>query len=250
MGKLVREMSNYVYPYSFTEAKRNNETELYQESQRQNIACKNAIESTIKANYDGRHLNADTAKKVIVEYGYDRVNWVLANTIQHKKYDGRFSSSNKEWAGGFYFPKPSERGSDRTLEYVAESHPAILDGFAAQARKEYDALGLFNYKHCDDKTYENLEGKVLVLRPNMLKDEYKSGDNQLFLAQSGFGCSPTASGRKVFGMFLNDGEETNYNRSEFIGIIEEEYLPQWARDRLTVLSQNDEPAQNGGMSMT
>lgn len=65
----------------------------------------------------------------------------------------------------------------------------------------------------------------MVLNPKCLKDEYKTPRDQLVLCENGFGCSPTASGRKVFGRFLSDGEKYQYDRSDFIGELKAELLP-------------------------
>ncbi len=79
----------YVYPYSLLEAKRNGELEQYRESFRENVRCANAIKEAINQNFDGMHLNHDVAKPVITEFGYDRVNFVLANTLQQLEHDGK-----------------------------------------------------------------------------------------------------------------------------------------------------------------
>lgn len=100
------ENNYYVYPYTNSYAKgvSKNELELYENSYQLNVDCKNAIENAIADNFDGMRLKTDTAKKVIAEFGYDRVNYVLANTVQKKNFDGRFSRENKEWAKKYYIP--------------------------------------------------------------------------------------------------------------------------------------------------
>lgn len=135
----------FVYPYSAEEAKRLGQLTEWRESRKLNIACKNAIEQAIRRDFDGMYLKADCAKNVIAEFGHKRVTWVLANTIQQKDWDGRFSHSNKDWAKGIYIPPDKH---DRNLEYVVESHPAVLDGFVNEYRKAYQALGLFDHTHC------------------------------------------------------------------------------------------------------
>lgn len=72
---------NYVYPYTHSSAKNNSELELYKGSYKQNVACKNAIEKAITDKFDGMRLQPDAAKSVISEFGYDRVNFVLANSV-------------------------------------------------------------------------------------------------------------------------------------------------------------------------
>ena len=64
------------------------------------LECKEAIEKAIAENFDGTTLPRDTAKGVIEQYGKERVEYVLANTITHLSHDGRFSVNNKEWAKG------------------------------------------------------------------------------------------------------------------------------------------------------
>ena len=64
---------------------------------------------------------------------------------------------------------------------------------------------------------------MLVLSANTLKEEYWSPENQLWLAQSGFGCSPTARGRSILCVCLGDGEQTRWNRNDFVGVLKDEY---------------------------
>ena len=98
----------YLYPGSIEYARQRNEIALWRESWKANIACKKAIEEAIRRDFDGMHLNPDCADGVIAEYGFKRVNFVLANTIQEKAYDGRFSGKNKEWAKMTAIPPDKE----------------------------------------------------------------------------------------------------------------------------------------------
>ena len=94
------------------------------------IECKNAIEQAIAEKFDGYTLPRDTAEGVIRQYGKERVEIVLANTITHLSHDGRFSPNNKEWAKSLV---PS--ADWQTRDYIVTSHPAVLDGFTNQARR-------------------------------------------------------------------------------------------------------------------
>ena len=87
----------------------------------------------------------------------------------------------------------------------------------------------------------------------MFRTVYKYPDYQMFLASGGFGCSPTSSGRAVYATCLGDGEKTRWNRSDFTGVLDEQYLPDWATEKLEELrgpqqEQNSGPAM-GGMTM-
>lgn len=240
----------YVYPYSLSEAKQNGELESYRESFKENIRCAESIKNAINNNFDGMHLNKDVAKEVIAEFGYDRVNFVLANTLQELKHDGRFSCENKEWAKEFYIPENKIKGINMNADFVVTSHPAVLDGFVSQARKEYKGLNLWNHTHCNDKTHLDYTNKIMVLRPDSLKDEYKTPKDQLIYCEGGFGCSPTSSGRKVYGRFLSDGEKCQYDRSDFIGELKAEYLPDWAREKVQEMTESKQSTPTmGGIEM-
>jgi len=71
----------------------------------------------------------------------------------------------------------------------------------------------------------------------------------LFFATGVFGCSPTASGRKVFGYFLSDGEKAEFCRQDFIGAIADEFVPDWAREKLAAMSEDNEQSQDNSPEM-
>lgn len=101
---------------------------------------------------------------------------------------------------------------------------------------------------------QNYKGKLLILRAESLNEEFRTPENQLFLASGGFGCDPNASGRKVFGSFLSDGEETHFYRSDFVGILSDEHIPEWAKEKLEQLAsqseeQNVAPENNINLNM-
>ena len=118
--------------------------------------------------------------------------------------------------------------------YFVDASPAVLDEFINQTRMEYEQLNLLDYSHClPDSGDMDYKDRVLVLRSTNLNDEHKTPDNQLVIADiGGNGCSPTALGRKVMGHYLIDGEACVHQRSDFAGIVLDDYLPQWAKDTL------------------
>ena len=238
----------YLYPYSAKEARERNELSLWRESHRANIACRDAIEDTIRRSFDGMHLNEDCLAPVLTAYGYKRTAWVLANTLNELKWDGRFSPANKQWAERRYIPQDERHNAAITVR----SHPAVLDGFVSLYRKAVQALNLFGAEHCvGDRAEQDFTGKVLVLSPDTLKESCWSQENQLWYAHDGFGCSPHAIGRSVRCTCLSDGEMTRWNRNEFIGVLDDQFLPEWAKPKLAELQaqeQIDAPTM-GGMNM-
>lgn len=223
-----------IYPYSLEYAIQHDERDRWQESYQANCDCARAIERAINDNYDGQRLSDDAAASVLGEYDFDRVNWVLANTIQAKDSDGRISRDNKAWAKNYVVPKDTTQ-----YQFVVNSHPGLTNLFVDDIRRAWQELGLFDKSHCTGAG-EDYDGKVLVLDPTILKNQYKSPEYQLFWADGGFGCSPTARGRAVYGQFLKDGTENVYNRQDFIGVLKEEHLPDWAREKLAEIREQQE----------
>ena len=223
----------YLYPYSAKEARERNELSLWRESHRSNIACRDAIEDAIRRSFDGMHLDKGCITPVLDEYGYKRTAWVLANTLHELKWDGRFSPANKQWAERRCIPQDERHNAAITVR----SHPAVLDGFVSFYRKAVQALNLFGAEHCvGDRAEQDFTGKVLVLSPDTLKESCWSQADQLWYAHDGFGCRPHAIGRSVRCTCLGGGETTRWNRHEFIGVLDEQFLPEWAQEKLAELT--------------
>ena len=128
-----------VYREDFDYARECREVETYRISLQANIACKEAIEQAISQSYDGRRLAEGTAAKVMNQFGAERVLYVLANTIQQKEWDGRFTYPNKEWAKTVSIPPNMDSfGMDRNYAFAVSSHPGLIDLFVTQARKEME----------------------------------------------------------------------------------------------------------------
>ena len=124
-----------VYRQTSMYAREHGELEQFRQSNVANIACRAAIEKAIAENFDGMRLRADAAEPVLSEFGSERVLFVLANTVQHKDWDGRFSRENKAWAAAFSIEPDVVMGMDRRLQFIVNSHPAVLDGFICMARE-------------------------------------------------------------------------------------------------------------------
>lgn len=77
-------------------------------------------------------------------------------------------------------------------------------------------------------------GKIIVFgqwHMDTFNPPYQNPENQLFLAQGGFGCSPITMGRAVVGKFLSDGESVRYNRGDFLGVLKPELVEKYGLDK-------------------
>ncbi len=94
------------YGHTLRYAADHGEVDRYMESHKFDRECKEAIEGTIRQNFDGMHLKHDIVKPLAEKYGAERMAFILANTIQQESWDGRFSRDNKAWASEFSMNPP------------------------------------------------------------------------------------------------------------------------------------------------
>ena len=122
-----------VYKESFQYAYQHGEQEQHLSSNRANIACKEAIEQAIASHYYDNRFNAEAAvRDVVKQFGFERMFYVLANTVQTQGGDGRVSRANKDWAQTI--PVAFENGRRDMSFLITRSHPGLLDMFVSKAR--------------------------------------------------------------------------------------------------------------------
>ena len=241
----------FVYPYSHAEAVRNNEVQRHEDSFLLNVGCARAIEQAIREHFDEEDevLREGCAQSVLEHYGFKRVCFVLSNSVKEIPRPYQIGDELRQWARRT--PVPQDGKYNRY--YVVDTATALLEGFTRQVKDAYQAFELFGPEHCaGEQTDLDYTGKVLVLSPDTLKESCWSPRNQLWLATGGFGCSPTARGRVVYTTCLGDGEQTCWDRLDFTGVLDEQFLPDWAAEKLAELrgTQERQPEQtSGGMEM-
>lgn len=125
-----------LYPHSAAYASEHGEMAQYNRSYQANSACKEAIEQAISAHYAENRLDTEAAiKDVLEKFGAERVQFILANTIQHKNHDGRISQDNKAWAKTIPMPEDSDASRHCAYLVVDGVNPGLIDLFTRQARK-------------------------------------------------------------------------------------------------------------------
>ncbi len=101
-------------------------------AQQINMCCKYDIQAAIRDNFNGTHLNEGFENDLIKQYGFERLNYVLANTVQDSMHDGRYSPQTKEWARSITI---DESDGVKKMMLIQE-HPAVLDGFINRIRRK------------------------------------------------------------------------------------------------------------------
>lgn len=97
-----------------------------------------------------------------------------------------------------------------------------------------DLLGLDNgpvtAKDCTPISYaDDLHNKVVVIKPEVLRREYRKATCQIALCDGGFGASPNSRGSACHCVNLYTGKSTRYERSDVLGVLEGNQIPKWAQ---------------------
>ena len=123
---VYREMANYAYEAG--------ELDMYRASRDANMACKEAIEQAISDNFSNNHLSTEAAvTSVFDQFSPERVQYVLANTIQHKDHDGRIHQSLKDWA------KEIEVCPDDTNSFIVDKvNPGLVSLFVTEVNRQVE----------------------------------------------------------------------------------------------------------------
>ena len=89
-----------------------------------------------------------------------------------------------------------------------------------------------------DKKNESIIGKVVVIDAEPKRYEYQHAAYQLVLADGGNGASG-GRGQAVFGTCLATGEHSRWERYDVLGEIRPERMPQWAKEALNAIKNQE-----------
>ena len=126
-----------VYKHSLGYAKKAGELRWYQDSCKDNMACKQAIEAAIQEHNGQSSFDSNAAvRDVVKKFGYDRVFYILAATLYNKEQDGQFSSDDRSWAETI-LPFEVRALEKFNTDSLVQSPPALTKAFLETARHEY-----------------------------------------------------------------------------------------------------------------
>jgi len=91
---------------------------------------------------------------------------------------------------------------------------------------------------CHKNDYkESLIGKVVAIKPSVLRPEFQSADRQLFYVTGGSGAYANSRGSACFAVNLYSGKEVRWERHEIQGEVKIECLPKWAKERAETVAK-------------
>lgn len=89
-----------------------------------------------------------------------------------------------------------------------------------------------------DDYKQSIRDKVVVIKPETISPEYYAATSQLWLCIGGFGSSASPRGRTCFCINLHNTErQESFYRSDIMGIVDPEHLPNWAKVGLRSIQQ-------------
>lgn len=84
---------------------------------------------------------------------------------------------------------------------------------------------------------DDLDGKVVVIKPEVLRPEYRIAIEQIVLCTGGFGAHPHSRGNACYCKNLYYGTQTRFERQDILGTLEPEKYPQWVKSGLELYQQ-------------
>jgi hypothetical protein len=130
------------------------------------------------------------------------------------------------------------RNGDNNEPYIDESVTEFLEAVEYKIgeliKENVDYIKLTASECLADSENADFTKQLIIVNPDLLMPEYRSSTSQLVECSHGNGARPNAIGRSVFGNELYSGETVVYDRSEILGIADEDKLPQWAKIKLEI----------------
>lgn len=134
----------------------------------------------------------------------------------------------------------TELGYEYMEAVVSNNYIEIVNEFALRIQDEVDVLCDIYYERgsdgvpfgpeacCTDSSKQNYENKILILNPVYLSPEYRTKEDQLVLAISGFGCTPGNRSKKILCQSLCSGDKFYIRGTDVLGVISQQSVPHWA----------------------
>ena len=188
-------------------------------------------------------LEAEQRKRMVSDTGYE-----VKHAIHIGDKEIRFAINENAKDGMHYFVGDFTENelfgeysncqvSDEFLEAIKEFTGRVskqIEGMLEEVRQNGLPSELFTAEHCYPNDYkQSIDGKIVAIRADVFRPEYRRGYVQLVLVDGGSGARAEPMGRSVYGYHLNDGKYARFYRSDVQG--EPKRLPEWAKAKATAI---------------
>ena len=136
--------------------------------------------------------------------------------------------------------------SDDYLEAMQEFNGRVavqIESVKSEMEQSKTPCEVFTAEHCypNDRS-QSIDGKIVAIKADTFRPEYRRGDVQLILVSGGNGAKGNSRGNAVFCYHLNDGKHTRFERYHVQGEVKPEHLPKWAKDKAAeILAEKELP---------
>lgn len=144
-----------VYRYSYGDAVKHNERELWLESHNINMECKRAIEERAATAFNTREMDL-LIKDLVEKFGVERALYVLSKSVRHNDWDERFSEIVRDRAAAFDYHDEDSEQEEKTRDYISEVDPCVLDCIYLGLMKIEIDLNLASHDEYFDMLRENV----------------------------------------------------------------------------------------------
>ncbi len=162
-------------------------------------------------------------KELVLGENMNNVNGQYYKTCEVERnelfefYNNALSSSDFTEIAGIYADRLKEQISKTALEIKAENAP----------------LEVITAEKCNiDNFAVNMEGKIIVINPKILRAEYRTASHQIMKCTGGNGARANAIGSAVFGDLMINGKQKRYDRCDILGELKPEHYPDWLKDKI------------------
>ena len=136
-------------------------------------------------------------------------------------------------------------GSDDYLEMVDEfllRAKGQVDQLRVERERSNEPQEVLGTAHClPDGMKHHLEGRVVILKSEVLRHEYRNAASQLIYVTGGNGASPDGHGTAVFGKYVFSGESRDCRRHQILGVLDPDKAPEWVRPGVcAIIAQKNE----------
>lgn len=80
---------------------------------------------------------------------------------------------------------------------------------------------------------DDIENKVIVIKPEALHREYRTALHQIQLCTGGFGSRGNSRGSACYCTNLFTGKSTRFERKDILGVMKADKIPEWADKTLS-----------------
>ena len=112
-----------------------------------------------------------------------------------------------------------------------------------RAKRQSDGVPFGPEACCAESSKMNFENQILILNPTFLAPEYRTKEDQMVLAISGFGCTPGRRSHKIYCQSLCDGEKFYIRGYDVLGVLDRQNVPEWAANKAHGIRQKERKAR-------